>query len=171
MCFKVFILLFLINFIFSSVLMPSQNITIEVCNKLSCPETRGVCTKNGICTCFKPFKTIGKQEYGEFECNYEQKSQMIAFLLEFIISFGVGHMYLGNTYIAIGKMIFCFFAGYFLCFYPHFSTSVKSFNLISMIPYFQTLFVISFCIFQIVDAILFGTGYYKDANGVEMMKW
>ena len=69
MCFKVFILLFLINFIFSSVLMPSQNITIEVCNKLSCPETRGVCTKNGICTCFKPFKTIGKQEYGEFECN------------------------------------------------------------------------------------------------------
>lgn len=149
----------------------SRFIQSQVCGKFTCPETRGVCTTNNICTCFKPYKTINNPEYGDFQCNYEQKSQMVAFLLEFIISFGVGHMYLGNIHYAIAKLIFCFIAGYFLCFYPHFSTSVKSYNLIRMIPYLQTLFVITFCVLQIIDAILFGTGYYKDSNGVEMMKW
>jgi amino acid transporter len=106
-----------------------------------------------------------------YQCNYVQSSQMTAFLLEFLISFGVGHFYVGKWIIGTIKFIFC--ASFIIVFFalPYLSAKYRAFTLNKLTPYLQCLAVMLFCVWQIVDAILYGMNYYKDNNRVDLKSW
>ena len=56
-----------------------------VCNKLNCPRSRGICTRDNKCICLKNYIThTNFTEYGEFQCNYLQSNQANIFILEFL---------------------------------------------------------------------------------------
>lgn len=142
-----------------------------ICSKYNCPLTQGVCTRENRCACFDRFVTVNNDKYGDYQCNYERKSQTVAFLLEFIMGFGVGHFYLENFSFAIIKLIFSFSMAFFICFFPHFSMNIKSQKMQNMVPYLQTLFGVIYCIWQISDGVLIGINYYKDGNGIDIYEW
>lgn len=147
----------------------NQNMT---CNSENCPEERGICNMDNECLCLIGYKTVHNDRYGNYECNYVQKSQMVAFLLEFIASFGLGHFYIQNYIIGSIKCLFCLAFMIITCLMPYLSSSrKKSIKINTLIPYFQCLLILIFCSWQIVDSIMFGLNYYTDGAGVELKEW
>lgn len=142
-----------------------------ICSKYNCPPARGSCTRDNKCVCIEGYTTIQGENFGNFQCNYHQKSQTKAFLLEFIIGFGVGHFYLENYTLAIAKLTFCFMAAFIICFLPYSILSVKSQRLRNVFPYLQTVFGIIYCAWQVTDGVMIGVGMYKDGNGIKMSEW
>lgn len=142
-----------------------------VCNRQNCPITQGFCNKDNVCQCYDGYTTVEDPNFGKYQCNYPLKQQMTAFLLEFILGFGVGHFYLGNYEIAIPKMLFSFLTAFFICFFPYFSLSIKSGNLKRVVPYIQFLFGLVYCAWQITDGVLIGINNYRDSNGFKMQEW
>lgn len=136
-----------------------------ICNKFTCPKGRGVCEKDNTCVCEKGYSTIDSAKHGDFYCNYKKKSQLISFLLEFIVSFGAGHFYLGNFTIATVKMIFTAFTCILFCQY-HSVIKITEFK-----NYAKTTELVSvggWICWQIIDAFLLGFGFYNDGNGIEL---
>jgi hypothetical protein len=142
-----------------------------VCNKMNCPVTQGICTKDNKCSCYDGYKTVNDIKYGLYQCNYQKKSQALAFILEFLIGFGVGHMYLGNIKIGTIKLTFCFLCAFFICFYPYFTIRTRSKTLRNTVPYFQSIFGIIYVFWQAMDGVLIGLSYYTDGNGIELNEW
>ena len=68
---------------------------LVICNKYTCPKSRGICNEDNECVCVKGYDTIDDLSRGDFYCNYRKKSKLIAFLLEFVLGFGSGHFYMG----------------------------------------------------------------------------
>jgi hypothetical protein len=142
-----------------------------ICNRRNCPFTKGYCTMDNECKCFEGYITIHNEEFGEYQCNYQLKSQTLAFLLEFVIGFGVGHLYLGNVELGIIKLLFCFMTAFFICFFPYFSASIRTKYLKNTAPFIQSFFGIMYCFWQIIDGVLIGINYYTDGNGISMNEW
>ena len=65
----------------------------ELCNEDNCPVDRGTCSGENFCFCFEGY--ISSFESTTF-CDYAQKDRTLYFLLEFVLSFGIGHFYAGN---------------------------------------------------------------------------
>jgi hypothetical protein len=142
------------------------------CDDYPCPEARGICNIENTCSCFRGYMTnTNFAKYGSYQCNYQKKSQMVAFLLEFILSFGSGHFYLGNYVMGISKFFFCAASMFLFCFLPYLTAQHKTMNINKLVPYFQCLTIILFCIWQIIDSILFGMNYYNDSNGIKPSDW
>ena len=153
----------------------NKNITHSVknktCNYEICPEDRGICSLDNICYCLPGYITVNNSEFGDFKCNYIQKSQMVAFLLEFLLSFGSGHFYLNNYFIATTKFIFCLSFLVVTCFLPYLASKENNKQLASLTPYLQFISMVLFCCWQIFDSILFGLNRYLDGNGVKLQPW
>ena len=66
---------------------------LVICNKYTCPKSRGVCNEENECVCVKGYDTIDDLSRGDFYCNYKKRSKLITFLLEFVLGFGSGHFY------------------------------------------------------------------------------
>ncbi len=157
---------------YSSLMPQEDNIPKINCYDVPCPENRGICNLLNRCICFKEFYSmLDYDTYGRFQCNYERKSQMIAFFLEFIISFGLGHYYLGNILIGMIKTIFCSISVTAFLIMPYLTIKKRHKKLRMFTPYVQLLITLSFCIWQIIDSILFGINFYKDGNGVLPKSW
>jgi hypothetical protein len=152
-----------------------KNITItpknRTCNYENCPEGRGICSIDNICYCLPGFITVPDSKYGDYECNYLQKSQMIAFLLEFVLSFGTGHFYIKNYAMAIPKCIFCIAFLVVTCLLPFIASRNKQKQLTGFVPYIQCMSMVLFCCWQIFDSILFGLNKYRDGNGITLEAW
>lgn len=168
---KIIFILFILKLLTNLVQSRPYLNTFIFCNKFNCPVSQGICTKNNICICFDGYITIDDDKYGFYQCNYRKKSQTLAFIFEFIIGFGVGHLYLGNMKFALLKLIFCYATAFFICFFPVFIQSIRSKFFRKIAPYIQTAFSVSYCTWQIVDGILIGIGHYKDGNGIDMNEW
>ena len=79
---------------------------LVICNKYTCPKSRGLCNEENQCICIKGYDTIDDLSKGDFYCNYKKKSKLIAFLLEFVLGFGAGHFYMGKTTLGTYKMVY-----------------------------------------------------------------
>ena len=66
----------------------------------------GICSGDFTCVCDTGYITFPTDS--KFGCNYQQKSALIAFLLEFFlgVEVGAGELYLGNISLGIGQLIF-----------------------------------------------------------------
>ena len=87
----------------------------ELCNEENCPPERGTCSGENFCFCFDGY--ISSYE-SSTQCDYEQKDRTLYFLLEFVLSFGIGHLYAGHYIYGIIKMLcyVCLLGIYFIKF-------------------------------------------------------
>jgi len=165
-----------------SVLRFLQNTTItDECNSLAaankcdvslCSINGGVCNNNS-CNCKNGYISLPGQPN---KCCYQQKSQLTAFLLEFIFSFGFGHFYIGDNLIGCLKL-FLYTALYlvdgYLLYYKKKQVEKENFSVdVDILVYIVTIFVFLFWIcWQVYDCVLFGQNAFLDSNGVQLMSW
>jgi len=143
------------------------------CGKSKCVVSQGYCQEKTStskdndreCVCFEEFGTVSNPFY--YECNYQKKSQLKAFLLELILSHGAGHFYLENYFFAIAKLLVWVFT---YCFFIILKITCKSAEDNKRISFMIAALAFFFCIgmlcWQIFDVVLFGLNKYTDGNGV-----
>ena len=119
-----------------------KEIAHEKCSVSNYPGKRGKCTLDNQCKCFDGYLSIDDDNF-PFYCNYEQKKQITAFLLEFFIGFGIGHLYVGNVDIALDKLITFFTTYFIICFIPYFTAQTKSNCLSKFLPCLHTLSILT----------------------------
>jgi hypothetical protein len=133
---------------------------------------RGTCSPDSNdCICDSGYTTLT----GSYKkCTYQMKSYVIALVLETFISFGVGHLYVGNYTLFVGKFLFFFFSYYFNFCVMIFVGSINQSN-VTIDTYYRTKR--TFCIlvpmiigWYIFDVVMFACMQYKDQNGIEL-KW
>ena len=162
--FSIIILLFLISNVFSE---NSEENLIDcgdgiLCNKdcLVYDEDKGTF----ICNCY-----LGQNEVN---CNYKQKSQLKAFLLEFFLCYGAGHFYIHNYKRAIPKLIvFAFFYCLFIALriITKAKEENKKANLIISISAGVSL--VGMITWQIIDLVGFGKNQFDDENSIGLKDW
>ncbi len=144
-------------------------------NGISCNSKNGECIKDElkeeyICLCKNGYSTY--PENSETKCNYQQKTQIKAFLLEFFLSYGAGHFYIQNYKLAIPKLIvFAFF--YCLFIVLRIITKAKEENKCAnlIICICAGITFVGMLFWQITDLIIFGKNKYKDGKGVSLKPW
>lgn len=142
------------------------------CNEIPCPSDKGICSLQNRCYCFEDYSTHSNfRKYGNHQCNYERKSQMFAFFLEFILSFGLGHFYLGNISLGLIKFLYCLLSVTIFLIIPLLTNKYDRRLWIKITPYFQLFFTLIFCVWQIIDSVLFGMNLYTDWNDVYPKSW
>ena len=161
---SIIILLCLISFVFSE---NSEENLIDcgdgiLCNKdcLVYDEDKGTF----ICNCY-----LGQNEVN---CNYKQKSQLKAFLLEFFLCYGAGHFYINNYKLAAPKLV-VFVVFYCLFIALRIITKAKEENkLANLIICISAGVVLAGMIaWQIIDLVNFGKNKYKDGNKLPLRNW
>ena len=127
----------------------------ELCNEKNCPIDRGTCSGENYCFCFEGY--ISSFENPSF-CDYAQKDRTLYFLLEFVISFGIGHFYAGNYIYGILKL---------LCYAALFGVYLVKFKNKKGIDAARIrLFIwVIFTIWQFIDGYCIFKGIYTDGNG------
>ena len=126
----------------------------ELCNEEICPIDRGTCSGENFCFCFDGY--ISSYESSR-QCDYEQKDRTLYFLLEFVLSFGVGHIYAGNYVYGAIKMI---------CYIALFGVYLIKFKKKKGIDAARIrLFIwVIIAIWQLIDGLCIFKGKYTDGN-------
>ena len=105
-------------------------------------------------------------------CQYEQKKQLVAFLLEVIFPFGVGHLYAKRTLNGMLKLLFvilfpCLMCCIAICSASSLSQKVGPFLIMGI----GALYGLGSIAWLIIDLIFFGTNKYMDGNSVPLLEW
>ena len=148
------------------------------CGTLTC-NVNSICnTQFNNCTCPYGYSTNNSTNNSNpiQYCCYKQKSQLTAFLLEFFLSFGIGHFYSGNYAIGSVKMFLMLFTC--LCcislvFILGCKKSIGNGQYTEKILWFASC-IICFCLYfiwQIIDIVLYSLNILKDENNVELANW
>ena len=140
------------------------------CNSTSFCSNNGECSNDKTsCKCDAFYTTFPTDN--AYQCNYEQKSRLTAFLLQFFIC-GSGQMYLGNISHGIPQFLFTYCAGIIACFLSccciaclpkKKSDTVAASGACSGIVI--GLIVIAFGAWTLADAIMIALGQINDSNG------
>ena len=127
----------------------------ELCNENNCPTNRGTCSGENFCFCFDGYFSTYESNV---LCDYEQKDRTLYFLLEFVLSFGIGHFYVGKYIYGSIKLIcyILFFIAFFFKFYKKTGIDAARIRLFMWLNFFIWQFIDGLCIFR---------GVYKDGNG------
>ena len=127
----------------------------ELYNEQNCPIDRGTCSGENFCFCFDGY--ISTYEANTL-CDYSQKDRTLYFVLEFVLSLGIGHFYSGK-YIYASIKLGCFLL--VACFY-----FLKLHNKKGIDNARKCLFIgLCLCIWQMIDGLCIFRGIYKDGNG------
>jgi hypothetical protein len=109
-------------------------------------------------------------------CQYKQKSQLTAFLLQFFILHGSGHFYVGNLQYAIPQLIICLCPTLIYIVMCMMGIKIRKTdgprtltNLILVL--FTCLFFFTMISWWLADVIIFGTNSYNDSNGIPLRAW
>jgi uncharacterized membrane protein (Fun14 family) len=130
------------------------------------------------CTCvtgyvngFEYNKNLDDKNY----CDYKQKKQLTAFLLELFVGFGAGHFYRGNYLMASLKLVAFLIGIYIICLFPLTAKWISDccdcdclVVIVSILFYFAACGLATWFIF---DLVYFGKNKYKDKNDVPLLKW
>lgn len=141
---------------------PLLNYSSYECDLSKCPLERGVCTKDNHCFCHQGYVSV------ESECDYQQKNQFVFLLLEFLLSFGIGHFYAERYYFGLIKLSFDVAVMSVYCCCHALNKSEKAIRKEGII---RIILMLLFTIWQVVDAIAIGKKIYKDGNGIELSEW
>jgi TM2 domain-containing membrane protein YozV len=102
----------------------------------------------------------------QFYCQYRQKQQIVAFLLETFLSLGIGHFYSGRVNFGIIKLLVALSPIILMCC----SVCCKGSEANGCLVLSSTL-TCAYFIWQIIDIINFATNSYKDGYGVPLEHW
>jgi TM2 domain-containing membrane protein YozV len=143
-----------------------QNI---VCYSNTCKYPYAVCLTSTVCKCIQGYANFIKDGAGNgLYCQYSQKKQSVAFILELFFPLGVGHFYSGRVLLGIIKLILLI-APCFLCCSSFFCNPEKDEKGIFgfLIMGISVLYVL----WQFIDLIILLCNGYNDGNGVPMKGW
>jgi len=140
-------------------------ITTDVCNTNVCNQGKGVCSDNNTCTCVKGFANIPILTENKI-CDYKQRKQIVAFLLELCLACGIGHFYIGAWWLGMIKLLVIVLIPIFFC-----SLMICSELFAKGYQLLIILFSFTGGLYWISDVILFGLNYYRDGNGVPLEHW
>ena len=145
---------------------------INDCNNLMCSPPGGSCSKESKCICLQGYITIQSQN-DHILCNYKQKKQLIAFILEMFGLIGFGYIYIGFYFRGLMK-IFVFFliivyGTKFIIFFLREKSDTQA-------AYFFKLSISCSCIcfpifWHFYDLVNFAFNNYKDSNGYLLESW
>ncbi len=154
------------------------NAAVTNCSPRNCLPIYAICIGASKCHCTQGNANVPGKNPINYVCSYQQKKQVVAFLLEFFFGFGAGHFYVGRWWLGLIKLLIVVIIPIILCCalccYIHkeeghqSENSLPSFLVTILIP---ILLGIILFIWTMVDAILFGINYYKDINGVPLKRW
>src|SRR5690242_10650019 len=68
-----------------------STIPLDKCTKEICDFPFGYCSTSKTCQCNVKFSNYNTNDE---LCSYEKRSQLIAFILEILLTFGIGHLYM-----------------------------------------------------------------------------
>lgn len=146
-----------------------QNIT---CGYTICYHGNGVCIGNppSSCVCFDGYDTYPYNS--EIMCSYTKKKQLIAFILELVITFGIGHLYTLNFTMGIPKMIF-WIVGYVLLVSLRIVNKKRADNnpTTLMLGLAGCIICSGMVVWQIVDLLMFAFNKHLDGYGIELQSW
>ena len=169
----------LILFVFSIIIVysySSQN--IKACSDgILCDLDHGKCIqyddndkKKIFCKCNEGYDTNSK--ISEVYCNYKQKSQIKAYLLELIFCFGAGHFYLHNYKKANLKLVMFVILSLLFKFVKINTKSKENNRLEVKIKFIIVgIFYIGVFFWHIIDLAFLGNNKYKDGNGIPLSIW
>lgn len=131
---------------------------------------KGKCTSDKLgCICNLGFYSI---EGSYIKCSYQQKSKMIALLLEATVGFGFGHLYVRNYTFFLGKFLFYFFSCYFQFCLMIFVGSInnsnvdeKTFSSTKAATFILVPVMIGWYLF---DVAMFFLGKWTDSNNIPL---
>ena len=135
------------------------------------------------CRCVDGYMTFAKGNYTY--CNYKQKKQLFAFLLEFCVGFGAGHFYISDYVTASLKLVAFIFGLIFICSFPYTAKCLadddcececECLPVVLSIVYY--LYLCGLAVWYIIDIVNFGKNEYKDlaffdelGEGIDLEPW
>lgn len=111
-----------------------------------------------------------KATYQGAYCNYQQKNQLTAFLLEFFVASGSGHFYSGrilNGCLKLVGTLVPFILTCVICCIKC-TASDKGTGILALISGILGCLLV---VWILVDVIMFGLNKFKDGNGVPLAHW
>ena len=124
----------------------------------------------GVCECHNGYATYPHTE--NKKCNYKKKKQWVAFLLEAIPSFGIGHLYIKNYGLGIGKLIFWIITWSLLILMRYFSIQREWKDEVALkFGLLSSIFTSVLIIWYITDLVLIGLNRYTDGNNIDLFPW
>ncbi len=153
-------------------LLNSKNTT--TLNIFNCTDPLINCYGNGICQTGKLYNNCTcnygyTTQPGSYnQCGYKQKDLLTALLLESLVSFGIGHLYIGRTPLFIAKFLSFFFFYYFIFCIMIFIGSINESN-VNNITVERTQKIMLYLypiiyLWYLVDVIMFSMNKYVDNN-------
>lgn len=147
-----------------------QNYTISIIN---CPEPNVIDQENGICYCQKGMANYPFDGYEGVYCQYVQKNQLTSFLWELLTGIGIGHFIIHQYVKGSFKLILCLFP--FCIGILNLFGVIKSKNSEGasglIISILFSLSLLSWSVWWLTDAIMFGLNKYRDSNAVPLTSW
>lgn len=144
----------------------NQTVVNSQCTKDNC-SINGKCLNQNQCLCNSGFTFISSIPSKEL-CNYGLKLQITAFMLEFFLFLGFGHLYCGRTANFIIKFL-VFISFIILDFVMKYAIKVKSYKSKKGIYISSYIFYGIMILWQCIDVILFGLNIYTDSYGLKPM--
>jgi hypothetical protein len=147
-----------------------------VCTQNNCPFPN-VCTDATVCRCAEGYANFHTETMDpNVYCTYLQKKQLVAFLLEFFVTLGIGHFYAGRILFGVLKLLVYLgpiIIGILMCccglaLKPN-ENSSGCLGLMTLIC--SCAFCCAALAWQLADLIMFGLNNYKDGNGVPLLHW
>jgi hypothetical protein len=132
----------------------------------------GVCSGNYTCVCNTGYITFPSSSING--CNYKQKSQLTAFLLQFFLGeiCGAGEFYLGNNDIGAGQIVYFWgntiFIILMICTLTNF---YKENEIMSTIYIWRILSGIGLIIWWIYELVVISNGIRHDGNDAPLENW
>ena len=134
------------------------------CNEKICPSDKGICTLDNLCFCDEGYLTIFVENETTF-CNYKQKDQMVFLLLEFLVSFGIGHFYAGRYIFGAVKCAYDLIIMSIFCCCKALKKTERAYTKEGIL---KVILMLLFLIWQVIDAVYIGTNKYLDGKGFSL---
>ncbi len=144
----------------------NQTIVNSQCTKDNC-SVYGSCINQNQCLCNSGYTFISSIPSVEL-CNYGFKLQITAFMLEFFLILGFGHLYCGRYANFIIKFLI-FVSFIILDFIMKYTVKVKSYKSKKSIYITSYIFYGIMILWQCIDVIMFGLNVYTDYYGLKPM--
>ena len=132
------------------------------------------------CKCVEGYMTYRKGDNYTY-CNYLQKKQLYAFILEFCAGFGAGHFYRHAFTTASLKLVAFVFGIVFICTFPITAKTCSECECDCcpvILSIFYYLYLCGLAVWYIIDIVNFGNNNYKDLEfedeyeeGVSLKPW
>ena len=166
-----------VDLIFTSTLQDIDKLivaNVDFCNENICNPKYGKCLTSRTCNCQDGFLNVD-WEGRKTLCDYQQKKQVSAFLLELFIM-GAGQMYRGYIALGILKLLYVVIFPYilialnFLGFLAEASVKVQTGVLITTITLFF-MYIAGVLFWYFYDVINFGMNRFRDWYGYPLQSW